>query len=148
MAYTCLTYHIVFGTKNRRPLLTPVILPRLIEYMGGTIRKLNGKSIEINGPADHIHILTSLPPTIAVCDVLREIKSVSSGWIHREFADSRDFAWQVKYSAFVVSPSVLPAAIRYVQNQQEHHRKVSFRDELVWLLEQHGIEFDERDLWE
>jgi len=142
MSYTFLRYHIVSSTKERRPFITQDIRPRLCEYLGGIIRQSGGKAIEINRPEDHIHIVTSLPVTAAIADCLRDLKCNSSGWVHETFPSLKDFAWQDGYSAFSVSPSVLPQVVQYVQNQQEHHKKVSFGDELVWLLNGHGIEFD------
>ncbi|HAU37869.1 MAG TPA: IS200/IS605 family transposase [Phycisphaerales bacterium] len=146
MSYTWLKYHIVFSTKERRPFLTPELMPRLCEYLGGMIKTQGGHSIEINGPEDHIHIVASVSPTLALADCLRDLKPNSTNWIHETFPGLRDFAWQDGYSAFTVSPSVLSKVVQYVKNQQEHHKKVSFRDELAWLLKNHGIEFDEKYL--
>ena len=91
-----------------------------------------------------MHMVLSIPPTTAVSDFVRDVKSNSSGWVHDTFPEHGAFAWQDGFAGFSVSPSILPAVIAYVKNQQEHHRKVSFRDELIWLLKNHGIEFDER----
>ena len=146
MSYVSVRYHVVFSTKERRPWIAPAILPRLCEYMGGMIRAHKGHPVLINGPEDHLHFVLSIPVTTAIADFMRELKSWSSVWIHQTFPDLRAFAWQDGYAVFSVSPSVLPKVVEYVRNQQEHHKKVSFRDELIWLLKNHGIEFDERYL--
>ncbi len=146
MSYTSLRYHIMFSTKGRRPLIKPELLARLCPYLGGMIKKLGGQPVEINGPEVHIHIVASLSPAVAVSDALRDLKANSTNWMHETFCDLRGFYWQDGYSAFSVSPSVLPRVVRYVRDQQEHHRKVTFEEELRWLLDKHGIEYDERYL--
>ena len=146
MSFTCLKYHIMFSTKDRRPIITPKLLPRLCKYLGGMIKTLKGMPVEINGPEDHIHIVASLGPTISFSDCLKDIKANSTNWVHETFPDMRDFYWQDGYSAFSVSPSVLPKVVRYVKNQQEHHKKVSFEEELKWLLDSHRIDYDDRYL--
>lgn len=144
MSYTSLKYHIVFATKDRRPLITPDLLPRLCQYLGGMIKHQKGEPILINGPEDHIHIVASLSPTIALADALRDMKANCTNWIHETFPSLKSFFWQDGYSAFTVSPSSLPRVIEYIRNQQEHHKKASFRDELIWLLQNHGIQLDEK----
>jgi len=146
MSYTCLRYHITYSTKERRTWISPELLPRICEYMGGMIRQVKGHPILINGPEDHLHVVCSIPPTITVADFIRDLKSNCTSWIHDTFPDLRDFCWQDGYAAFTVSPTVLPRLLNYVLAQQEHHKKVSFRDELIWLLKNHGIGFDERYL--
>jgi len=146
MSYTSLKYHIMFGTKDRRPWITPQFLPRLCQFLGGMIKQQGGQPTEINGPEDRVHVVGSISPTISIADCLRDLKANSTGWIHETFPEMKDFFWQDGYSAFTISPSVLPKVIQYVRNQQEHHKKVTFREELIWLLKNHGIEFDEKYL--
>ena len=146
MSYTCLNYHIMFSTKQRRGLITPAVLPRLCAYLGGMIKTQGGRPIEINGPEDHIHIIASLSPRISISDCMRDLKANSTNWIHETFRQLRAFYWQDGYSAFSVSPSALQNVVKYVKNQQEHHRTVSFEEELKRLLDSHGIEYDERYL--
>ena len=122
------------------------MMPRLIKYLGGIIRDLDGCLAEANGIEDHVHIAAALPPTRAIADILREIKAGSSAWIHRDFADMRDFAWQEGYSAFTVSQSGMPDVVDYIRRQKEHHAKRSFLEELELLLKRHGIEYDPRYL--
>jgi putative transposase len=147
-SYTNLLYHLVFSTKERRPWLDADLRPRLFEYLGGAIRSQGGFAILINGVADHIHILARFRQDKALSEVLRDIKANSSGWIHRTFPTLASFAWQQGYGAFTVSPSQEDRVRQYIANQEVHHRTVSFQEEFVALLRAHGIEFDERYLWE
>jgi putative transposase len=143
--YHSLSYHIVFSTKHRA---TTIALPwrgRLNEYLGGTIRGLEGVSLGVGGVADHIHLLASLKPTHCLADVVREIKKASSVWVHQEIG-VREFAWQDGYAAFTVSPTSRNAIQKYIAMQEEHHRKRSFRDELIAMLKRAGVEYDPRNL--
>src|ERR1043166_1415793 len=143
-SYTNLLYHIVFSTKDRRPLITSECEPRLYDYIGGTIRSLGGICLELNGTEDHIHLLTKFRPDRAVSDVLRDLKANASGWMHDVFPSLKDFTWQRGYGAFTVSRSNVDEVRRYIAKQKEHHRKISFRDEFVEFLKANGIEYDER----
>jgi REP element-mobilizing transposase RayT len=147
-SYTCLHYHLVFSTKNRVPAITPEIEPRLWEYLGGIVNHLGGTPIQIGGVADHVHLLVTLRQEPAIKDVLRELKAGSSGWVHDTFPDAHDFWWQAGYGAFTVSHSNIDAVKAYIANQKEHHAEFSFQDELRRLLQKHGIEFDEKYLWD
>ena len=144
---TNLLYHLVFSTKRRLPLIDDDIQQPLYDYMGGIIRNQGGKAIEIGGMADHVHCLARLPASKAVSDILRALKSDSSGWINRERPGER-FAWQTGYGAFSVSQSLVGRVRRYIQTQAEHHREGSFEEELRALLEKHGIEYNEDYLWD
>ena len=145
-SYCNLIYHIVFSTKERRPLLDAAIRPRVHEYMGGAIRKAGGVGLIVNGTADHVHILAKLRQDIAVSDVARDLKSNTTGWIHRTFPEHDGFTWQTGYGAFTVSKNQLEKARAYIANQHEHHQTVTFKMEFVALLNAHGIEFEERFL--
>jgi len=147
MSYTRLLYHIVFSTKERRPLLTGELGRRTIEYIGGTLRQLKGDLLAAGVAADHLHLGIAAHPQVAVSDLVGKVKSASSGWIHKTFPQAGRFAWQDGYSAFSVSPSVMGRVKRYIQGQAEHHKKVSFQEELIALLRRHGIEYDERYIW-
>ena len=142
MSYTSLDYHIVFSTREREPSLEADHLERLASYLGGIIRESGGALLGANGPADHIHLVVSLPPTLALADLLRTLKATSSKWIHETFAELREFAWQDGYAAFTVSRSVRPTVLKYVADQQNHHQRMSFTEELVKLLDKHGIKYD------
>ena len=147
-SFTQLSYHVVFATKYRRPLITDDIQERLYEYMGGTIRALKGQLIEISGVNDHVHLLARLTPTLAVSDVIRDIKANSSKWLSELAASHREFEWQKGYSAFTVSYSQISVVQKYIDNQKEHNRTLSFQDEYVRFLQRHGIEFRPEFLFE
>ena len=142
--YTKLYYHIVFSTKERRQFIKPEIEIELHKYMSGIVRGIKGTCIEINGMADHVHLLSMLPPTIAISDALRTIKANSSKWIHEKWPELRGFGWQDGYSAFTASRSQLDSVQKYIRNQKTHHAESDFKSELVALLERHGVDYDER----
>jgi putative transposase len=146
-SYTNLLYHIVFSTKDRRPLIKPEYEPRLYEYIGGTIRGLGGVSLELNGTEDHVHLLAKLRPDRALSDVLRKLKANASGWMHDVFPAVQDFSWQRGYGAFTVSQSGVEEVRNYLRRQKEHHAKFSIRDEFIQFLKVNGIEYDERYVW-
>ena len=146
-SYTNLLYHLVFSTRERKPIITAERQPRLYEYVGGIIRELGGIALAIGGVEDHLHLLAKLRPDKALSDVLRDLKANSSGWMHDVFPDAQDFSWQKGYGAFSVSTSLVPAVTAYINNQEEHHKKRSFRDEFIVMLRVNEIEFDERFLW-
>ena len=146
-SYTSLFYHIVFSTKERYPFLNLDVRARVHDYLGGAIRSEDGTSLIVNGVADHVHILARLRQDKAIADVLRDIKANSSGWVHDCLPNLSKFAWQGGYAAFTVSKSQLGFVQRYIANQEAHHQKISFQEELIALLKAHEIEFDERYLW-
>lgn len=143
-SYTNLLYHIIFSTKDRRPLITPQYEVRLYDYLGGTIRKLGGISLELNGTRDHIHLLAKLRPDCALSDVLRDLKANATGWMNHVFPSVKNFSWQRGYAAFTVSQSHTETIRRYIARQKEHHQKTSFRDEFIQFLKENGIEYDDR----
>ena len=140
--YTSLNYHLVFSTKNREPLLIASVCERLWPYLGGIARENGMKALEICGVADHVHTLISLPATLSVAKALQFLKGNSSKWIHETFPKMASFGWQEGYSAFKVCESQVDRVRRYIQNQREHHAKVSFRDELIALFEAYGVKYD------
>ncbi|KKL49866.1 hypothetical protein LCGC14_2311230 [marine sediment metagenome] len=144
MSYTNLFYHIVFSTKDRRPVLSDELLPRVIHYIGGIVRQLRGQLLEGGGIEDHVHLAAIVHPASALADFIRTLKSNSTGWVHTTFPDKADFGWQDGYAAFTVSSSVLPKVKHYIRSQKEHHKEMSFTEELIALLQKHGVEYDER----
>jgi putative transposase len=138
-----LHYHIVFGTKDHEPLIQPAWRGDLHAYLGGIIRTAGGIAESVGGGADHVHLLIGLRATHRLADLLRDLKSVSSGWVHHDIG-LRAFAWQEGYGAFTVSPSQRGAVRRYIEQQAEHHRTRTFREEYLELLRRSGVEFDER----
>ncbi len=142
--FTNLLAHIVFSTKEQHPLITPDVKNRLHPYMGGIIREMKGTALIINGIEDHVHILSLMPTTIALSDFMRELKANSSSWVKQTFPTHHDFAWQTGYSAFSVSKSATEDVRAYIARQEEHHRRISFKEELIAFLKKHEIEYDER----
>jgi putative transposase len=142
--YSSTLYHIVFGTKDRSPIIVPALRPRLYPYLASIIRNMRGTPFAINGVNDHVHILARLLPDKAVSDVLRELKACSSKWA-RQFVPK--FGWQAGYGAFTVSPSQLDRVRRYVENQEAHHRRMSFEVEFRALLHAHRIDFSDEFFW-
>ena len=145
--YTNLLTHIIFSTKDRMPTLDSELKARLFPYLGGIIRELGGVVLIINGPTDHVHILASLSPKLGISEIVGKVKSNSSGWVHREFPQRRDFGWQTGYAAFNVSCSLKQTVEDYIANQEEHHKRVSFKEELIAFLKKHEIEYDPRYVW-
>src|SRR6266404_3270537 len=145
-SYTNLLYHIVFSTKDRRPLITVDYQVRLYDHIGGTIRNAGGISLALNGTEDHVHLLAKLRPDGSLSDVLRDLKANATGWMHDVFPSLKNFSWQRGYGAFTVSQSNVEAVRKYIARQKEHHHKISFRDEFIQFLEENGIEYDERFL--
>ncbi len=145
MSYTNLLYHVVYATKDRAPLITSTLKPRLHQYLGGIVNGLGCIPIEINGVSDHVHLLVKLRPTISVSDFLSKLKANSSGWAKRQTKGR--FGWQVRYGAFTVSESQVEHVRAYIRNQGKHHQKFSFEVEFKALLKSHRIDFDEAHLW-
>ncbi|HEX8495282.1 MAG TPA: IS200/IS605 family transposase [Pyrinomonadaceae bacterium] len=146
--FTNLLVHVIFSTKGRLPFIDSELKPQLHAYIGGIIREGNGKAYVINGMADHVHILASLPPTIALSDAMRTIKTNSSRRVHERWHTKSNFGWQTGYGAFSVSRSSVPEVTRYIIAQEEHHSKMTFQQEFLAFLEKHGIKYDERYIWE
>ena len=142
--YTQLLLHIVFSTKHRHPWITADIADRLYAYMGGIVRAEKGTLYDIGGVADHVHLYLRWRPDATVSDLMRTVKARSSRWVHETFPALSAFAWQDGYSAFSVSKSQESAVKRYIANQAQHHAKEDFKTELLRLLHAHGVEFDER----
>jgi REP element-mobilizing transposase RayT len=139
--FISLHYHVVFSTKHRQPLIEVAWRERLHEYLGGTIKGLKGFPQGIGGVEDHVHLLIGLKSTHTLSDFMRELKKASSAWVHNEVGLAK-FAWQEGYGAFTVSPTSRDGVKKYIANQEEHHRKLTFREELVYLLEQAGVEYN------
>jgi|SRR5579859_1069045 len=140
--------HIIFSTKGRARLIGPDPKPELHAYLGGLTRELKGKALAINGMEEHVHRLVSLPPTIAVSDALRFIKANSYKWVHEKWPKRSAFAWQLGYGAFSVSKSIVPEVVDYIRRQEEHHPQFNYKQEFLGLLRKHGVEYDERYVWD
>jgi REP element-mobilizing transposase RayT len=144
--YTQIIYQIVFGTKNRENTLSKVNRPKLFEYIIGILLNNKCHVYCINGVEDHVHIITHLHPTVALAWLVKDIKLASSALIKEKNLFQHFGGWQEGYGAFTYSIKEKPNLIAYVSNQEEHHRTISYKEELMGLLKEHGIEFDERYL--
>jgi putative transposase len=140
--YTSLTYHAVFSTKYRKPYIDESLREDLYRYIGGIMRGEKGSLLEIGGIEDHVHILAGFSPTISVSDMLKRIKGNSSKWINDEKKTPRRFQWQAGYGAFTVSQSQLSVVSQYIQGQDEHHKRLSFKEEFLAMLTRHNIDYD------
>ena len=146
--YLSLLVHFTWSTAGREPWLETEMRNDLYSYIGGIMNNKNAKLLSAGGMFDHIHLYASMPSTISVADFVNAVKSNSSRWIHESFARLRNFAWQEGYGAFSVSKSEEGKVVRYILNQENHHRKRTFKEELVGLLEKHGIAYDKRYIWD
>ena len=130
--------HCIFSTKDRRPLIPAARTPELYAYLGGIARGEGLSLVAAGGTANHIHLLFILPATYSLSQAVQKLKGSSSRWM------GRSFSWQEGYGAFSVSASQVQIVKKYIQNQEEHHRKRYFEEEFVTLLRSCGIEYDER----
>jgi len=142
--FLSLHYHIVFSTKERRPLIKPTWRTQFHEYLGGTVRGLEGIPKIIGGVEDHVHLLVGMRATHRLADFMQELKKASSVWA----ADNHEplFAWQEGYSAFTVSWMHIEAVRKYIATQEEHHRKMDFVTELKALLDKNGVKYEDKHL--
>ena len=138
--YLSLNYHIITATKHRRPLIATAWRARFHEYLGGTIRGLDGVPLAIGGVADHVHMLVALRATHRLSDFMREAKKASSAWAVAHGDPS--FLWQESYAAFTVGVSHLHAVRAYILNQEQHHAKLSSEEQLKDLLNKAGVRYD------
>ncbi|HUP65099.1 MAG TPA: transposase [Thermoanaerobaculia bacterium] len=138
--------HIVFGTKEQFPFITPDIRPRLHAYLATVIRGLGADALVIGGVEDHVHGLIRLPSPLPYAELLEKAKGNSSRWFNKTVPCGGKFRWQRGYGAFSVSYSNLSRVRRYIENQEEHHRKMTFTEEVQKFLLRHAMEFDLEDL--
>lgn len=146
-SYIACHVHCVWSTKERHKLITHNLRERLWPFIGGIARQNHMKALVVGGMEDHVHVLLSLPASLPIAKAVQLLKGGSSKWIHETFPDKRLFTWQEGYGAFSVSASQLDRAIAYISNQEDHHRQKTFQEEYLALLQQHGVEYDERYLW-
>jgi len=140
--------HIIFSTKNRAPFLDDEnVRNQMYAYLASILKEFGCPALIIGGTVDHIHILCTLSKVKTLAEIIREIKRNSSKWIKTKGAQYNGFQWQSGYGAFSVSYSNIPQVRDYIVNQEEHHKQTTFQDELRSFLRKHGIEFDERYIW-
>ncbi len=142
--YSQLLLHVVFSTKGRTPWIAPEIAERLYPYIGGIVRAEKGVLYDIGGVEDHIHMYLRWRPDGSVSDLMRAVKARSSKWVHETYPNLAAFAWQEGYSVFSVSKSQEEAVKKYIVGQAEHHRKEDFKLEFLRILRAHGVEFEEK----
>ncbi len=140
--------HLVYSTKNREPLIPEEHREALFAYQAGIFKEWDSPALKIGGVADHVHALFSLSKNHALIKIVEAVKKGSSKWMKTDGPKIAGFYWQAGYAAFSVSQSNVEAVIQYIETQQEHHRKISFQDELRALLTRHKIAFDERYVWD
>ncbi len=140
--YTSILLQAVFSTKERQPYLTPEVKAELFPYLAASLPRLKARPVIVNGPADHVHLLFSLPPVLSLSEAMEKLKANSSKWAHERWG--RRFGWQTGYAAFSVSPSKLGSVRNYIARQEEHHPRMTYQEEVWALLQKHGIAYDPR----
>ena len=140
--------HIIFSTHQRVPLLTPEIREKLHPYMSGILRNEKCVPLQVGGIEDHVHILTGLPRTVTIAHIVENVKTGSTKWLKANGPGCANFAWQAGYCVVGVGPDQIQEKIRYIQNQVEHHRSMTFQEEYRRFLDEAGIPYDERYVWD
>jgi len=139
----------IFSTKDRHPFLRDLALrEELHRYLGGILTNLDCPPIIVGGVEDHVHLLSGLSRTREPAAMVKELKRSSSLWLKTRSPEMHDFAWQSGYGIFSIGFSQIETTRKYIAGQEEHHRKISFQDELRQLLQREGIKFDERYVWD
>jgi putative transposase len=144
--YTQIYYHVIFSTKDRRPVLKKDRREELFRYLWGVIKNHHCHLYRLNGVDDHVHMLLSLHPTVNLADLMKNLKTGSSKWIKEKDVFPGFSGWQDGYGAFTLAISDKDAVIEYIKGQVEHHEKFSFQDEFRKILEEAGIKFDPKYL--
>ena len=139
--------HLIFSAKHREPCITDAICPRLHGYLVGILENLKSPSLQTGGVADHVHILFALSRTLSQAELVEEVKKGSSKWMKAE-GGVPGFTWQAGYGACSIEESQAADVIHYIQQQEEHHRKVTFKDEFRKFLEKYHVPYDERYVWD
>jgi REP element-mobilizing transposase RayT len=139
--------HLVFGTKHREPIIPPTVRPRLHAYIAGILDNLQSPSLQTGGTGDHVHTLFALARTISQAELVEQIKKSTSQWMKAEGGVAA-FSWQAGYGAFSIGESQAGKVIAYIQNQEQHHRKMTFQDEFRKLLARYKVAYDERYVWD
>ena len=140
--------HIIFSTKNRQSLIDDNIKTSLFEYLGGICKGLDCNPLKVGGTADHIHVICLLSRKITQMKLLEELKKQSSKWMKTKGKTYSNFYWQDGYGIFSVNPSEIDVVIKYISNQEEHHKKVTFQNEFRAFLKKYGVDYDERYVWD
>ena len=140
--------HLIFSTKNRVAVLTPDIQKELYPYLVVVLRENNCPALKVGGFIDHMHLFFGLSRTLSIAQVVETVKTSSSKWMKTKGAQFSQFHWQGGYGSFSVSQSEAETVIRYIENQEEHHRKMTFQEEFRKFLERYQVLYDERYVWD
>jgi REP element-mobilizing transposase RayT len=140
--------HLVFSTKNRAAYLDENIRPQVYAYLARTCREVGCECERIGGVEDHVHLAVRLARTLSIAALVEALKTSSSKWLKTKSPHLSGFAWQKGYAVFSVGPTDAGALVAYIDGQAEHHRRVTFQEEYRTLLEEHGVSFDERYVWD
>ncbi|MEI6752909.1 MAG: IS200/IS605 family transposase [Paludibacter sp.] len=145
-SYRQLYYHVVFGTKFRKPTIHDVHCQLLYKYIWGILENKKCKLYRINGGKEHIHLLVAIHPTIAVSTLVKDLKVSTSIWLKEQREFQQFEGWAEGFAIFTISHTDKDKVIEYIKGQKEHHQKLTFLDEYKALMQEYGIEFDEKDL--
>jgi len=140
--------HLVFSTKNHRPVIAGPAASEIHPYLIGILNNLGCPSIQTGGVADHVHLLFRLSRTRTIAEVVEIVKSNSSKWIKTKGSRYSTFHWQLGYGSFSIGKSEMKSLIEYIKNQPEHHKKLTLQEEYRRFLERYGIPYDERYVWD
>ncbi len=138
--------HVIWSTKERRPLISDAVRENLHGYMAGILKNIESSALIINSVADHVHVLCQLSKNLAACKLVEEVKKSSSKWMKEQ--GIIDFAWQNGYGVFSVSQSNANAVRKYIEDQPEHHRKRDFKEEFREFCQKCNAQLDERYVWD
>lgn len=145
--YTQIYIQVVFAVKGRQSLIRKEWKDGLHKYMTGIIQNYGHKVLQINGVADHVHILMSMKPSQSISDLMKQVKQDSSKWINQSGYVRGRFSWQAGYGAFSYSPDAVPKVIQYIQNQEEHHSTKPFYEEYLKFLDEYEVDYNEQYLF-
>lgn len=140
--------HLIFSTKDRQPWLDEGIREKTNAFLAGAVRQCGCEAYRVGGVADHVHLAIGLSRTHTVADLIREIKTASGKWLNAQEGSHHNFSWQNGYGVFSLGMSQKDALLHYIENQEKHHKSLTFQDEYRALLNKYGIEFDERYVWD
>ena len=146
--YTQIYIHIVFAVKHRNALISSSWKERLHKYMTGIIQNQGHKLIAINTVPDHVHIFIGMKPDVALSDLVRDIKRDSTNFVNNEIRLKGKFSWQEGFGAFSYSHSQIDSVVKYILNQEEHHRSKTFREEYETMLKEYAVEYNDRYIFE
>jgi REP element-mobilizing transposase RayT len=140
--------HVIYSTHNRTPWLKDSLCQEMHAFLAGAVRKCGCEAYRVGGVSDHVHLAVRLHRTIAIADLIKEVKSSSSKWIKTRDPICRDFAWQKGYGVFSLGMSQRDQLIRYIEGQEAHHKTLTFQEEYRTFLNKYEITYDERYVWD